>query len=71
MTTVNTSLNNHSLTTTSQNTTSQNNDSLYDLIIIGLGPVGSTAAILLAEAGMKVAVVERDAMQGQASSNQS
>ena len=40
---------------------SLNIDTPYDLIIIGLGPVGSTAAILLAEAGMKVAVVERDA----------
>jgi len=32
----------------------------YDLIIIGLGPVGCTAAILMAEAGLNVAVVERD-----------
>jgi 3-(3-hydroxy-phenyl)propionate hydroxylase len=35
--------------------------SLYDLIIVGLGPVGCTAAILLAEAGLNIAVVERDA----------
>jgi len=35
-------------------------DSHYDLIIIGLGPVGCAAAILLAEAGLKVAVVERE-----------
>ncbi|MBT3832240.1 MAG: hypothetical protein HOB98_20450 [Gammaproteobacteria bacterium] len=30
-------------------------DVLYDLIIIGLGPVGSAATILMAEAGLKVA----------------
>ena len=32
----------------------------YDVAIIGLGPVGCTAAILLAEAGLKVAAIERD-----------
>ena len=40
------------------NNSSGKNDSLYDLIIIGLGPTGCTAAILMAEAGLKVAVVE-------------
>ena len=44
MTVVNKSLNKHG--------------SLYDLIIIGLGPAGCTAAILMAEAGLQVAVVE-------------
>ncbi|NKB98810.1 MAG: bifunctional 3-(3-hydroxy-phenyl)propionate/3-hydroxycinnamic acid hydroxylase [Pseudomonadales bacterium] len=33
----------------------------YDLVIVGLGPVGCTAAILCAEAGLKVAAIERDA----------
>jgi len=35
-------------------------DSIYDVAIIGLGPVGSTAAILFAEAGLKVIAIERD-----------
>jgi 3-(3-hydroxy-phenyl)propionate hydroxylase len=38
----------------------KNKGPLYDLIIIGLGPVGSTAAILMAEAGLKVVVIETD-----------
>ena len=32
----------------------------YDIAVIGLGPVGCTAAILLAEAGLRVVAVERD-----------
>ena len=32
----------------------------YDVAIIGLGPVGATAAILFAEAGLNVVVIERD-----------
>jgi 2-polyprenyl-6-methoxyphenol hydroxylase-like FAD-dependent oxidoreductase len=32
----------------------------YDVVILGLGPVGCTAALLLAEAGLKVAAIERD-----------
>ena len=32
----------------------------YDVAILGLGPVGCTAAILLSHAGLKVAAVERD-----------
>ncbi len=32
----------------------------YDVIVVGLGPVGATAALLLAEAGLTVAAVERD-----------
>lgn len=32
----------------------------YDVAIIGLGPVGSAAAILFAEAGLKVIALERD-----------
>lgn len=32
----------------------------YDVAIIGLGPVGCTAAILFAEAGLRVVAVERD-----------
>lgn len=33
---------------------------LYDVAIVGLGPVGCTAAILLAEAGLSVVAIERD-----------
>ncbi len=32
----------------------------YDIVLIGLGPVGATAAIMLAESGLRVAAVERD-----------
>ena len=32
----------------------------YDVVIVGLGPVGCTAAILFAEAGLTVAAIERD-----------
>ncbi|MGI9327141.1 MAG: bifunctional 3-(3-hydroxy-phenyl)propionate/3-hydroxycinnamic acid hydroxylase [Pseudomonadales bacterium] len=32
----------------------------YDVAIVGLGPVGCTAAILLAEAGLNVVAIERD-----------
>ena len=32
----------------------------YDIAVIGLGPVGCTAAILFAEAGLRVVAVERD-----------
>lgn len=32
----------------------------YDIALIGLGPVGSTAAILFAEAGLNVVAIERD-----------
>ena len=32
----------------------------YDILLIGLGPVGATAAIMLAESGLRVAAVERD-----------
>src|SRR3982750_2887080 len=31
----------------------------YDIIVIGAGPAGSTAALLLARAGWSVAVVEK------------
>ena len=31
----------------------------YDVIIVGYGPVGASAALLLAEAGLRVAVLER------------
>lgn len=33
---------------------------MFDVTILGLGPVGCTLAIFLAEAGLKVAAVERD-----------
>ncbi len=32
----------------------------YDLVIVGMGPVGATAALLFAEAGLRTAVIERD-----------
>ncbi|MDH3683931.1 MAG: bifunctional 3-(3-hydroxy-phenyl)propionate/3-hydroxycinnamic acid hydroxylase [Acidimicrobiia bacterium] len=32
----------------------------FDVILVGLGPVGATAAILFAEAGLRVAAIERD-----------
>lgn len=33
---------------------------MYDVTVLGLGPVGSTAALFLAEAGLTVAAIERD-----------
>ena len=33
----------------------------YDIIIMGAGPAGSTAAILLARAGWSVALIEKQA----------
>ena len=37
-----------------------NESAEYDVAIIGLGPVGSLAAILFAHAGLKVVVFEKD-----------
>ena len=34
--------------------------SRYDVILVGLGPVGAAAAILFAESGLRVAAIERD-----------
>ncbi len=32
----------------------------YDVVVVGMGPVGCTAALLFAEAGLSVAAIERD-----------
>ena len=32
----------------------------YDVAVVGMGPVGCTAALLFAEAGLSVAAIERD-----------
>ena len=42
------------------NSLSNKNGSVYDLIIIRLGPAGCNAAIVMAEAGLKVAAVKRE-----------
>ena len=34
-------------------------DALYDVAIVGYGPVGALASLLLAEEGLRVAVLER------------
>ena len=36
-------------------------DPIFDVLIIGLGRVGSLGAILFAEAGLKVAAIEKEA----------
>ena len=36
-------------------------DAIFDVLVVGLGPVGSLGAILFAEAGLKVAAIEKDA----------
>ena len=36
-----------------------NNTNRFDAVIVGAGPAGSTAAILLARAGWSVALVEK------------
>ncbi|MEM9620042.1 MAG: bifunctional 3-(3-hydroxy-phenyl)propionate/3-hydroxycinnamic acid hydroxylase [Pseudomonadota bacterium] len=41
-------------------TTQDNHQPLYDVAILGLGPVGCLAAILLARAGLSVVAVEQD-----------
>ena len=39
-------------------------DNAYDLVVIGAGPGGYTAAIRAAQLGMRVACVEKDATLG-------
>ncbi len=36
-------------------------DTMFDVLVVGLGPVGSLGAILFAEAGLKVAAIEKEA----------
>ena len=36
-------------------------DAIFDVLVVGLGPVGSLGAILFAEGGLKVAAIEKDA----------
>lgn len=47
-----------------QRCTKQNNPDQYDLIVIGAGPGGYTAAVRAASFGMRVAVVERERLGG-------
>ena len=36
-------------------------DAMFDVLVVGLGPVGSLGAIFFAEAGLKVAAIEKEA----------
>ena len=36
-------------------------DAMFDVLVVGLGPVGSLGAILFAKAGLKVAAIEKEA----------
>ena len=36
------------------------NETVHDVMVIGAGPAGATAAILLAEQGHKVVLVDRN-----------
>lgn len=47
------------------NQMSENNEKLYDVVIIGGGPAGLTAAIYLARAHYRVIVVEKETFGGQ------
>ena len=40
--------------------TNEAGDTVFDVAILGLGPVGCTVALFLAEAGLSVAAIERD-----------
>ncbi|MGL6114038.1 MAG: FAD-dependent oxidoreductase, partial [Cetobacterium sp.] len=37
---------------------------LYDVVVIGGGPAGSSTAVYAASRGMKVAIVEKDSIGG-------
>ena len=39
----------------------------YDVVVLGAGPAGEVCAVRLADAGMKVAIVERELVGGECS----
>ena len=48
-----------------ERTLSNSSTEKFDVVIVGAGPAGSTAALALAQAGLKVAVFERGEKPGQ------
>ena len=43
---------------------SMTDENVFDVIVVGAGPAGSTAAYVLAKAGLNVALLERGASPG-------
>ena len=50
----------NAMTTSPTSASPSPSGSAFDVIVVGLGPVGATASILFAEAGLRVAAIERD-----------